>query len=103
MLVAIHFLKDITQDILKISTILDLLGNANEDISSFPKVIQLVFVGIGYASFLVEIFLLVAIPLMLKSKKYIKLEKVIWATTIMLAIYFVTVIILDPRYSFWFR
>jgi hypothetical protein len=100
-LVATHFLKDITQDILKIPTILDLLGNANEDISNFPKVMQLVFIGIGYASFFVEIFLLIAIPLVLMNKKYIKLEKIVWTTTAMLVVYFVTAIFLDPRYSFW--
>ena len=99
-LVATHFLKDVTQDILKIPTVLDLLGNANEDISSFPKVVQLVFIGIGYVSFFVEIFLLIAIPLVLKSKRYIKLEKIVWTTTIMLAVYFVTAIFLDPRYGF---
>lgn len=99
--VATYFLKDITQDILKIPTILDLLGNANEDLSSFPKIIQLVFVVIGYASFFVEIFLLIAIPLVLKNKKYIKLEKVVWIITTILVLYFITAILLDPRYSFW--
>ncbi len=99
--VAVHFLKDITQDILKIPTILDLLGNANEDISSFPKAIQDIFVEIGYVSFLAEIFLIISIPFVLKKKQYIKLEKFVWVTIMMLAIYFVTAILLDPGYSFW--
>jgi len=98
--VVIHSLKDITQDILKIPTILDLLGNANEDISSFPKAMQNIFVEIGYVSFLAEIFLIISIPLVLKKKQYIKLEKIVWITIVLLVVYFITAILLDPRYSF---
>lgn len=99
--VVVHFLKDITQDVLKIPTILDIFGNANEDISGFPKVIQGIFVGIGYVSFLVEIFLIITIPFVLRKKGKTKLEKVVWVIIILLVIYFITVILLDPRYSFW--
>ena len=35
--VLIHFTKDITQDILKISSPLDIFGDAQEDISFLPK------------------------------------------------------------------
>ena len=101
--VATHFLKDITQDILKVPTILDLLGNANEDISSFPKAIQYIFIGMGYVSFLVEIFLIITIPLVLRKKEYVKLEKVVWVTILLLVVYFVTAILLDSRYGFGVR
>lgn len=99
--VVIHFLKDITQDILKIPTFLDLFGNANEDLSNLPKAFRLAFVGTGYISFLAEIFLMIAIPLVLRNKRQEKLEKVVWITIILLAIFFITATLLDPRYSFW--
>lgn len=97
-IIFIHFLKDITQDILKIATPLDLLGNVNEDLSKFPEFIRLAFSGIGYASFLMEIYLIVSIPLTLVSKKYQKLEKSIWVILGILVLYFTSAVLLDPRF-----
>ncbi len=99
-LVCVHFLKDLTQDILKIPTILDLLGNVNEEISGFPLILQATFIGLSYASYIAEIFLIGAIPLVLRNREYAVLEKVVWITTFLLIVYFVTVISLDPRFAF---
>jgi len=99
--VTLHFLKDITQDVLKIPTFLDLLGNVNEDISGFPRYIQLIFTGIGYTSFLVEIFLIISITFLLKGARNTNLEKSVWIAITSLIWYFVIVSLLDPRFSFW--
>ncbi|MFH0749441.1 MAG: hypothetical protein V1917_00825 [Candidatus Gottesmanbacteria bacterium] len=95
--VLIHFLKDITQDILKIPTFLDLLGDVREDISSFPLVIQNIFTLLGYGSFVAEIFLLVSIPITLKKKEMSVLEKVVVAVVLFLLFFFMAAILLDPR------
>lgn len=47
-LVLVHFLKDITQDILHIATQLDRLGDVKEDLSGFPPVIQTLYVVLGF-------------------------------------------------------
>src|SRR3989338_1323428 len=101
--VVIHFLKDITQDILKVPTILDIFGNANEDLSRFPRAIQVIFTVFGYLSFFAEIFLIVAIPLVLGKNRHLKLEKAVWVVTVLLVLFFITATLLDPRYSFWIK
>lgn len=74
--VFIHFLKDITQDILRISTALDIFGDVKEDISFLPYILQLVFYyGLGGLSFIVEAFLLITIPKILLGKQTDNLKK----------------------------
>lgn len=97
-IVAIHFLKDITQDILKIPTFLDSFGNANEDISFFPEAIRQGYIILGYGSFLVEIFLLVAIPIVNLGKNKFKLEKIVWGAILFLFLFLLSAILLDPRF-----
>jgi len=101
--VVIHFLKDITQDILKVPTILDIFGNANEDLSRLLKAIQVIFTVFGYLSFFIEIFLIMAIPLVLGKNRHLKLEKAVWMITVLLVLFFVIATLLDPRYSFWIK
>ncbi len=96
--VATHFIKDITQDILKVSTPLDLLGDVKEDLTSFPTHIQQGFYSLGIVSFLAEAFLLISIPVVYRKKTTISLEKSIYIVLIMLFLYFVTAILLDPRF-----
>ena len=96
--VFVHFLKDITQDILKTVTPLDLLGNVNEDLSSFPKIVQQGFMAIGYGSFLAEIFLILSIPFVLAGKGGRKLKVAIWCVVIAMIVYFITATLLDPRF-----
>lgn len=98
-LVFIHFFKDITQDILKISTPLDLFGDVKEDLSSFPAFFQKLFVLLGIGSFIAEIFLLTSIPIVIRRKTVTLLEKIIWVVLFLLFIYFLIAILLDPRFG----
>lgn len=94
----LHLSKDITQDILKVATPLDLLGNINEDLSSFPDYMQRGFGLLGIASFLVEAYLLVVIPLVFRRLKVSLLEKSVYISTMLMSLYFLAVFLLDPRF-----
>lgn len=96
--VLIHFAKDITQDILRISSPLDIFGDAKEDISFLPKFLQLVFYyGLGGFSFFTGGFLLIAIPKIIRLNKITKLEKWTIAGVLYLFIFLGVCIILDPN------
>lgn len=97
--VVIHFLKDITQDILRISTPLDLLGNVNEDLSRFPVVIRQAYVSLGHTSYVAETFLLFAIPLVATDKKKTRLAKFVWLTILLLSLYLLSAVLLDPKFG----
>lgn len=98
--VIVHFLKDITQDILKIHTPLDIFGNVKEDLSGLPKVAKSLYIyGLGGLSFLAEVFLLISIPVVWKRKKFSKLEKYVAITTTLLVLFFLIATVLDPRYK----
>jgi hypothetical protein len=95
----IHFLKDITQDILGIKTPLDIFGDVKEDLSWLPKNIRSVYLfGLGGLSFLAEGFLLISIPFIWKRQSFSKLEKYIVIATAFLLLFFITAILLDPNY-----
>lgn len=97
--VFVHFLKDTTQDILRIQSPLDVFGDVKEDISFLPYFWQQVFYyGLGGLSFIIEVLLLIAIPLYLRNKKPINLIKWIYAGIIYLALFLLTCTLLDPRY-----
>lgn len=98
LIVFVHLLKDITQDILKVPTFLDLLGNVNEDLSVFPSFIRQIITALGFVSFGIEAFLIVAIPKVIKNKENSKLEKYVVGTLLFLIIYFISVTLMDPRY-----
>jgi hypothetical protein len=98
----IHFLKDITQDILKIPTILDVFGNIQEDLSHLPHWLQLFIFSAGVGSFLAEIFLLISIPLIKCRRETSTLEKWVAGVVIFMLIYFPIVILLDPRFKIVF-
>ena len=95
----IHFFKDVTQDILKIKTPLDYLGNVNEDLTSFNSLIKNLFNIAAYLSFIGELFLIIAIPMYLSNNKKNYLLKYIWAILILFSIYFLIVISLDPKFN----
>ena len=98
--VLIHFLKDITQDILKISTPLDIFGNVKEDISKLsPTAQNLYLYGFGVLSFLAEVFLLISIPVLWKRKTFSNLEMYIVIITSLLLLFFLVAIMLDPGYK----
>lgn len=101
--VLVHFLKDITQDVLKIFTPLDLLGDVKEELSSFPIFIQNLFMLLGVGSFIAEAFLLISIPVVTKRKEITHLEKMVLAVIMALLLFFLVVTLLDPRFSPRFR
>ncbi len=93
-----HFAKDITQDILRISSPLDMLGNINEDISFLPKILQDIFYYVfGGLSFIAEAFLLIAIPVV-QSKNNPKLNRWIIASIVYLVVFLAICLLLDPKY-----
>ena len=95
----IHFLKDITQDILRIPTILDVFGNIQEELSHLPYWIQLLIYCAGIGSFLAEIFLLISIPIIKHRRETSTLEKWVIEVVLFMLIYFPLVILLDPRFK----
>lgn len=99
-LVLIHFLKDITQDILRISTPLDIFGDFKEDLSFLPKSLQLTFYyGLGGFSLFVEVFLLIAIPKIIRRKQVTFLEKLVIGGVLYLLVFLTVCVLLDPKYK----
>jgi hypothetical protein len=98
LVVLVHLLKDITQDIFKIPTFLDFFGNVNEDLLVFSPLIRQVIAGFGFISFGVEVFLVVAIPKVIMNKKNSKLERYAVLALLFLVIYFISVTLMDPRF-----
>jgi len=94
--VFMHFLKDITQDILQIPTFLDWFGNIQEDLSGLPRVVQDSIIASGYLSFFGEILLLIAIPIVRKRNSFSKLEAWVIGVVVFMLIYFPVVTFLDP-------
>jgi len=98
--VLVHLLKDITQDILRVKSPLDIFGDAKEDLSDLPVVGQKLYLyGLGGLSVLAEMFLLISIPIIRKRSGFSKLEKVAVVATIFLLTFFTTAILLDPSNS----
>lgn len=98
--VIIHFLKDITQDILRVSTPLDIFGDAKEDLSFLPNSLQNIYLyGLGGFSFVAEAILIFSIPKVWKEEKLSKLGKLVIFLIFYLVIFFISAILLDPRYN----
>ncbi len=96
-----HFLKDVTQDILKIKTPLDYLGNVNEDLSLFNPFIKNLFNITAYLSFIGEFFLIITIPIYLFCNKKNYLLKYIWIIIASILMYFLVAIFLDPKFNIY--
>jgi len=98
--VIVHFAKDITQDILHIATPLDIFGDVKEDISFLPNNIQKVYLyGFGGLSFIAELILIFSIPKVWKEEKLSKQGRLVIFLVVFLLIFFVSAILLDPRYN----
>lgn len=95
-IVLTHSVKDITQDILKIPTLLDVFGDVKEDLSALPAFLQRIFILFGYGSFMAEIFLLISIPTVLKRNNNSRLEKAVILIIVLLLLYFLSAVLLDP-------
>ncbi|MFA7300815.1 MAG: hypothetical protein WC069_00695 [Candidatus Shapirobacteria bacterium] len=68
----LHFIKDITQDILGVSTFLDKIGDINENISNFPVWLTWLYHWAMVNTFFMEGALLVTLPLDWKNKRFTK-------------------------------
>ena len=98
--ILIHFLKDITQDILRLPSPLDMFGDIKEDISFLPPVLQHFFYYVlGGMSFMVEGFLLVAIPKVLLDINTDTLKKLVFMGIGYLLTFLITCTLLDPRFN----
>lgn len=96
--VVLHFLKDITQDILRISTPLDIFGDIKEDLSSLPVAFQNIYLyGLGGFSIITEIVLIFTIPKVWKENKLSRLGKIVIFLIAYLAIFFITATLLDSK------
>lgn len=79
LVILIHFLKDITQDIFGLVTILDKFGNIEEDISYFPTWLTWLYHWAWVNAFFAEIAIIVTIPLKVKEKIFTKKDLIIAA------------------------
>lgn len=61
-IVLVHFLKDITQDLIGVSTVLDNLGNIEEDITAFPLWLEYLYHWAMVNTVIGEAVLIVLIP-----------------------------------------
>lgn len=76
-LLLLHFLKDITQDVLGIPTILDLMGNIQEDISGFSQWLVWLYHWAWVNAFFIQPILLYLISKTWRSEKFGNNDKVI--------------------------
>ncbi len=75
--VLFHFLKDITQDIFGLATVLDKFGNIEEDISYFPMWLTWLYHWAWVNVFFAEIAIVIIIPLKIKEKIFTKKDLMI--------------------------
>ncbi len=87
-----------TQDVFKAPTFLDSLGDIKEDLSVLPVFMQRYVVILGIFSYFAEAFILISIPFVMKKNKSNTLEKLIFVILLELLVYFVVVMLLDPRF-----
>jgi hypothetical protein len=94
----IHFLKDITQDFLKVSSPLDTFGNITENLTWLPRWGQDIYLyGLGGLSVIAEVILMYTIPFVIFDKGTQIKYKLIKCCFIYLFIFFAIAILLDPR------
>lgn len=100
LVVTIHFLKDITQDILQIPTLLDTFGDVVENLSWLPRWGQgLYLYGLGGISFISEVILIYTIPFAVFNKSTVARNRLIKYCSIYLFTFFTIAILLDPRFT----
>lgn len=99
-IVLIHFLKDLTQDVLQISTKLDTFGDIKEYLDWLPAWAQNIYLYVfGGLSILAELTLLITIPIFLVRKETKLTYRLILYSFWYLVIFFLTATLLDPRFN----
>jgi hypothetical protein len=91
----VHFLKDITQDILKISTPLDKLGNIIEDLSKIPTWVQLLYFSLWIIGTLLQPFFSILLFRNWNNNHFSTYDKVLLIIIIYLSILFSTAYLLS--------
>lgn len=98
--ITIHFLKDITQDILRIPTFLDTFGDIVENLSWLPRWGQQVYLyGLGGISFIAEVILIYTVPFVVFNKGSETKYRLIKYCIFYLLTFFAIAILLDPRFT----
>lgn len=96
--VTIHFLKDITQDILQINSPLDAFGNITENLAWLPTWGQNVYLYFfGGLSVVAEAILIYCIPFTLFNRSTAVKSKLIKYCLIYLGVFFVIALSLDAK------
>ena len=93
--VLIHLLKDITQDLLGIESVFDLLGNVNEDLSGFHPYALWLYHWFMVNTIILELYLLVAIPKTWFRKTFSKIDIISISSIFYLIIAFSIAYLLD--------
>ncbi|KKR05692.1 MAG: hypothetical protein UT34_C0002G0199 [candidate division WS6 bacterium GW2011_GWF2_39_15] len=90
LLVGIHFVKDITQDILSLDTFLNKFGDINENITKFPEWLVWFYHWAMVNTFFGEILILLCIPKSYMRKKFEwkREEKIIVGTLLYIVVMF---------------
>ena len=97
---SLHLAKDITQDILRLGTPLDYLGNVQEDLSIFPSIVKQSFTIFGFISLALELAVIICVILFFTHpSKYFRLLRPILVVPGILLFYFLIAVLLDPRFN----
>lgn len=100
LIVLIHFLKDITQDVLQVSTTLDMFGDIKENLEWLPAWAQNIYLYVfGVLSILAELTLLITIPVSLLKKETKLTNRFISYNFWYLMLFFFVAVLLDPRFN----
>lgn len=94
-LILLHFLKDLTQDIFEINTILDTLGNITEDLSKFPEWLIWLYHWAMVNTVLCEMYLIYIIPKYFLRKISLLEMKIMWGSIIYVPIMFLLAFLLS--------
>lgn len=95
--IVIHFMKDITQDLLGLPTVLDYFGDANEDLSNFHPYTTWVYHWFMVNTILLEIFLIIAIPKIWLRSIFSRIDIYAFLSIMYLTVAFFLAILLDPK------
>lgn len=94
--VALHFFKDITQDLLGVPTVLDLMGDVNEDLSNFHPYALWVYHWFMVNTIILEVFLVVIIPKTWLRKNFAKVDLLTLFSVLYLFAALFVAYLLDP-------
>ena len=86
--VFIYTFSDIVQDVIKLQTSPNVLGDMDKNLASLPKSQKVLFEFLTINSFFTKVFLLIAIPHVFKRKTFYTLDRLIIMALVFLIVYF---------------